>query len=121
MLDLAVASILALSRPAEAPSVPGSHCGWKRTVYNGYEPNNTMVFTGAWDENGTYCTATAMVFSGWFRDGSMSASIRCDSMDGPCTWIVDNKLGTSDTFMSAWYNMPALLTDPDYYEEHSEW
>jgi hypothetical protein len=121
MLDLFVSSFLALARPASAPSVPGTPCGWSRTVLNGYEPDNTITFTGVWDEEGTSCYASAMAFRGWFRDGGMSASIRCDTIDGPCTWIVDNKQGTAATFGEAWRNMPGLLTSPDDYYEHGEW
>lgn len=118
-MSLIVAALLALSRPAAAPSAPYTPCGWSRIVYNAYEPDNTMTFTGAWDETGTYCIATSMAFLGWFQDGSMFASIRCDSMN--CTWIVDNKQGTTENFMQAWRNMPSYLTNPDHYEEHSEW
>lgn len=87
---------------------------WYRYLYNGYEPDNTIKLTGE------LIGDSYVVFEMWgsltFNDGHFFASIyRKD--DGDFSWRTDDRTGHATTFMDAWENMPAVIKDPDHWDE----
>jgi hypothetical protein len=101
---------------------PERRCKWIETIYNAYEPDNSIVFEGHPVRDGEIitCIADIMEFHGRFNDGTMYASITPRN-DGTYLWIVDNKKGLVNSWQEAWFHMPAFLTNPDEFVEHSEW
>lgn len=112
-LGTSVIALAALATPALA-----GRCGWTSTLYNAYEPVNSVRMEGVADSMGG-CHADTLIFSGVWSDGPMTAFIY--PRGGAFVWQVDNKEGVSATMEDAWTNMPAFITDPDDSQEHSEW
>ena len=88
---------------------------WYRTLYNGYEPDNTIKLTGELTADDTY-----VVFEMWgsltFNDGHFFVSIyRNENED--FVWKKDDETGTATSFIDAWGIMPAYITEPDDYVE----
>lgn len=92
-------------------------CYWRRYIYNGYEPDNVIVFDGIETENPGRFVADGLRFFGAFNDGAMNCSItRMD--DGKYRAIVDSKETYHGSFEDAfWDGMPAYLTCPDHDED----
>ncbi len=90
-------------------------CYWRRYIYNGYEPDNVIIFYGV-EFEGRF-VADSLTFIGGFNDGAMNCSItKMD--DGKYQAIVDRKETYHDSFEEAfWSRMPAYLTYPDHYED----
>jgi hypothetical protein len=89
---------------------------WFRILYNGYEPDNTIQLTGELSHDGTKYVVFEMRGRLVFNDGSFFVSIyRTD--DQKFLWTKDEMTGVTDSFISAWENMPAYVTNPDDYEE----
>jgi hypothetical protein len=91
---------------------------WFRTLYNGYEPDNTLKLTGELTPDGS----KYVVFEIWgrlvFRDGGFIVSIdRTES--GQFLWRKDDITGTASSFMDAWENLPPCVKNPDDYDESS--
>jgi hypothetical protein len=90
---------------------------WRRTVMNGYEPDNQVTFIGVPDpevEGGLIaieCFALA-----YFRDGPCDCGVK---QIGPeqFAWWNDDQRGTEQSFGAAFDELPALITVPDHYED----
>ena len=87
---------------------------WTRTIFNAYEPTNVIKFYAEWV--GDYYQPFRLKGYLSFKDGSSFVSILRNS-DGSFSWQNDDKSGTSLSFDEAWINLPAMITDPDHFEE----
>lgn len=115
ILALTIAS--ALIAPGKANA---SNCGWSRYIYNAGEPDNVIHFEGFRDITDGDCVASSMRFNGRFNDGIMAASIYPAPVG--FIWEVNDKRGIAQSFAQAFNTyMPALLTDPDHFEEGDRW
>jgi hypothetical protein len=85
---------------------------WYRYLYNGYEPDNRIKLTGELIDD------SYVVFEAWasltFNDGHSFLSIY-RTENGEFAWRKGDKTGTEISFIDAWENMPAYITNPDDY------
>ncbi|WP_172191621.1 hypothetical protein [Microcoleus asticus] len=83
-------------------------------LYNGYEPDNTVKLTGE------LVGDSYVVFEMWgsltFKDGHFFASIHRND-NGEFVWRIDDRTGRVTTFMDAWELMPAVIKNPDHWDE----
>ncbi len=91
-------------------------CTWRRHIYNGYEPDNVIVFHGIETDTPGKFVADELTFFGGFCDGAMNCSIT-NMGDGTYKVIVDDEETFCDSFIDAWKKLPAFLTHPDHFEE----
>lgn len=87
---------------------------WYRNLYNGYEPDNAIKLTG--ELIGDFYVVFEMWGSLTFKDGHFFVSIYRNE-NGEFIWRKDDETGVETSFMDAWENMPAYVTDPDHYDE----
>ncbi len=99
---------------------------WHRHIYNTYEPDNCIYLEG--ELVGDTVIADRMRFNGYFRDGGTHCSIF--PWKGEFAWIVESygshdlrnelaqrRTGKAPTFIEAWHNLPALITNPEEWED----
>lgn len=99
----------------------GARWMWRRFVSNAYEPDNTLVFYGEQVE-GNRAEAYAVNCPALFSDGEIWCGVR-RTADGRFEWwVLDgafDRKGVADGFAGAFENLPALLVEPAYAENHS--
>jgi hypothetical protein len=95
---------------------PKQKASWFRFLYNGYEPDNIIQLTGELTRDGTKYVVFQMSGRLVFKDGDFFVSI-CRTEDQKFLWRKDDITGIADSFIKAWENMPAYVTDPDDDEE----
>jgi hypothetical protein len=89
---------------------------WFRFLYNGYEPDNIVQLTGELTHDGTKYVVFQMSGRLVFNDGCFFVSIY-RTEDHIFCWRKDDTTGIADSFIDAWEQMPAYVTNPDDYEE----
>jgi hypothetical protein len=87
---------------------------WYRTVFNGYEPDNNVRFTA--ELEGTIYTAFELHCNFVANDGCSVVSIHREK-DASFSWVNGDRSGAAGSWAEAWENLPALITDPDHYQE----
>lgn len=85
---------------------------------NGYEPDNHIrmigKFTGEENGRGNYeVFEIGAVLR--FSDGNSVISI--EQIGEEFKWRNDDRTGIASSFMDAWREMPAYVTNPDHWEE----
>jgi len=125
LLSVAFTTLIALGMATALPQKPvradrNGACGWSRYIYNAGEPDNVIYFEGWYDVVAGDCIASSMRFNGHFSDGPMTASIY--PQGSVWVWELDNETGIDSSFGQAFRNhMPALLTNPDDFDEGDRW
>lgn len=84
-----------------------------RTIYNGYEPDNIAYIWGV--QKGEELHFRKLLFDGAFKDGECPCSIAPQGT--AYAWHNNHLSGVSATFAEAWAHLPALVTDPDHFED----
>lgn len=88
---------------------------WDRIIYNAYEPPNRITFYA--EDMGKYYQCFEMRGKLKFADGYSEVWIVQNKETNNFSWQNDDKTGISPTFDEAWKNMPALVSEPDHFEE----
>lgn len=81
---------------------------------NGYEPDNRIQVKAELID-GEYLPFAIWGFLS-FKDGSSTIYIERNE-EGLFYWRNDDRQGTAATFEEAYQNMPALITNPDHFED----
>jgi hypothetical protein len=90
-------------------------CYWERIIYNGYEPDNTITIYAK--DMGEYYQMIGVSGRLKFADGYSQIAILRNKETNDFSWLNDDKEGVSSTFDEAWQNLPALVTQPDHFED----
>ena len=87
---------------------------WYRTIFNAYEPNNEILVKAELVGREYLPTGIYGVLS--FNDGSSIVKVHRNN-NGSFDWQNADRKGTADSFEDAYQNMPAMVTNPDHFED----